>query len=211
MEPRNEEEINFVGEDQEMYRLLVNKDEGDEVSAQEGLLNRFKSYSILIGACCGIFVQLSTLGANFLLVAMWGDDVLAQRSPEGAMAFSLAWSFFTSCMALLVLALLRGMITTILDANSVMDGTPERDTLMMTVEVRYVVGALVGVCFAWTCTDLLLGMQSLAFYSLGTLVVALVWSRAMIWCFVTQSDDDAEEVTKDQQESDSATCGPHAV
>ena len=169
-----------------------------EEMAREDLISKFKSYSILIGVCCGVFVQLSTLGANFLLVAMWGDDAVATRNQNEAMVFSLVWSFFTSCMALLILALLRALVNSVLDANTDDDeeGSLERETLMMTIEVRYVVGALTGVCFAWTCTDLLLGMQSLAIYSLATLIVALFWSKAMIWCFSPKNINPSHESEK---------------
>lgn len=178
------------------YTLLT--DEPQEAAIDDAsLIRRFKTYSSLIGGCCGIFVQLSTLGANFLLLAMWGEDAMVTRSPKEAMVFSLAWSFFTSCMALLVLALLRGLIGAVLEVTDKHHSNnavrSDREALMMTIEVRYVVGALTGVCFAWTCTDLLLGMQSLAFYSLGTLVVALGWSKAMIWCFIPKPEDDEEQ------------------
>jgi len=180
------------------------------------LISKFKTYSVWIGICCGIFVQLSTLGANFLLVALWGEDAVAARTQKEAMVFSLGWSFFTSCMALVILALLRGLITSLLDSVDILrqniassnedednkeDNTAnvlKRESLMIAIEVRYVIGALTGVCIAWTFTDLLLGMQSLALYSMGTLALALVWSKFMLWFFVATDD---EEASNDADES----------
>ena len=51
--------------------------------------------------------------------------------------------------------------------------------------ILLVVGALVGVCLAWTMTDLLLGMKAQIMYSLVTLGVALFWCQIMIKCFVS--------------------------
>lgn len=163
--------------------------QGQEETEHDELKIKFKTYSLLIGLCCGVFVQLSTLGANFLLLSLCGDDAIANQSDSEALLFSLLWSIFTSCLALVVLALLRALVKSILDIswskNTHEDEETrfERDTFMMAVEVRYVVGALMGVCLAWTCTDILLGMQSLALYSLCTLFFAVVWSKAMIWFF----------------------------
>lgn len=107
-------EVIMIAEDQGLCEKLLVK-EGDKV--QEKLLENCKSYSGFIGLWCGVYVQLSTLGANFLLVAMWGEDAKT-RSQSDAMVFSLGWSFFTSCMALVILALLRNMVATILNATS---------------------------------------------------------------------------------------------
>jgi hypothetical protein len=188
-------------EDLGTYQPLVNYEDEAEAT-HEALVTQFKLYSLLIGGACGIFVQLSTLGANSLLVSFWGYESLATLSPKQAMLFSLSWSFFTSCMALLVLALLRGMISTVLATNT---GHAEKDMLIMAMEVRYVVGALTGVCVSWACTDLLLGLQSLAFYSLATLVIALVWSRITIALFATRSGERIEEDSNELEPKIEAT------
>ena len=164
------------------------------------LQQKFKTYSLLIGLCCGVFVQLATLGANFLLGALYGDAI-ANQSDVHAILFSLLWSFFTSILAFIILAFLRALVNSVLDANTPEDEYQdeekrfERVTFMMAIEVRYVVGALTGVCFAWTCIDLFFGMQSLAFYSICTLIVAMAWSKTMIWCFTSpaKTSDGAPE------------------
>jgi hypothetical protein len=55
--------------------------------------------------------------------------------------------------------------------------------MVLHMECRFVVGALVGVCMAWTMTDLLLGMKAQILYSLLTLLIALFWCRVMMHCF----------------------------
>jgi hypothetical protein len=39
----------------------------------------------------------------------------------------------------------------------------------------------------------MLGMESLAVYSLATLIVALVWSKAMVWCFLSKNGEEEKE------------------
>lgn len=60
------------------------------------------------------------------------------------------------------------------------------DNLTLHLECRFVIGALVGVCLAWTLTDFLLGMKAQIIYSLATLTVALCWCRVMVLCFATK-------------------------
>lgn len=169
----------------------------EELHMDHNLIQKLKNYSAWIGICFGVFVQLSTLGVNFLMIAIWGEDSVLTQTQQQAMVFSLSWSLFTSCLALLVLSMLRGLIKSILDVNRSDD--IDREGLMMTIEVRYVIGALTGVCLAWTCTDLMLGMESLAFYSLGTLVVALLWSKTMIWCFLARDGLEREKEEETRQ------------
>ena len=165
----------------------------NQKKSDDYLRQQFKTYSILIGLCYGVFVQLATLGSNFLLGVLCGDAI-TNLSDNQAMIFSLLWSFLTSFLALLILASVRAfLVNSILDANTSEDEYQceekrrEREIFMMAIKVRYVVGALIGLCFAWTCTDLLLGMQSMALYSLCALVVAMAWSKTMIWCFTSRA------------------------
>ena len=165
------------------YQLFLTGEEQSEDDAQETLAAAVKFYSLLIGGSCGALLQLSTLGANFLLVSRWGNDHISTGYTKGAMVLSLSWSFFTSCIALLILVLLRRLISTLMDANSGSTSYPQRDILLINMEVCFIIGALTGVCVAWTCTDFLFGRPSLAFYSSATLAFSFFWSRGMIRWF----------------------------
>jgi hypothetical protein len=182
----------------DIYQLLVNVEE-EAKAAHEALVAKFKLYSLLIGGACGIFVQLSTLGANVLTVSMRRYEDLDTLHPKEAMVFSLTFSFFTSCMALLILALLRGLVGAVWDTNPGPACRPDKDMLIRTLEVRYVVGALFGVCAGWTFTDSLLGMQSMALYSLTILAAALVWTKIMIWIFPARSVNGVQEEVNEQK------------
>jgi hypothetical protein len=160
-------------EDEEDHRL------------EEKAFSRFKFSALLLGLLVGFFIQFSTLGANFLVITLWGEDVVT-KSKTDIVVFSLLWSFFTSAMAIVILGFLRNLVTITYSAV----GGRSVDLLeemVLHMECRFVVGALVGVCLAWTMTDVLLGMRAQIVYSLVTLVVALVWCKIMMMCFATDS------------------------
>jgi len=193
------------------------------IQPQFDVFARFRSSSLILGLIVGFFIQFATLGANFLAISFWGEDV-ATKSKFDVIVFSLLWSLLTSALAIFILGLLRALVTvsfqtaastlqkqheqqpglqlehdiisrkslqrgaavdtTTRDVNDYYDGY--LDNLTLHLECRFVIGALVGVCLAWTLTDFLLGMQAQIIYSLVTLAVALCWCRAMVLCFATK-------------------------
>jgi hypothetical protein len=160
-------------------------EEDEDHTLEEKAFSRFKFSALLLGLLVGFFIQFSTLGANFLVITLWGEDVVT-KSKTDIVVFSLLWSFFTSAMAIVILGFLRNLVTITYSAV----GGRSADLLeemVLHMECRFVVGALVGVCLAWTMTDVLLGMRAQIVYSLVTLVVALVWCKIMMICFATDS------------------------
>jgi hypothetical protein len=155
------------------------------------MFRKFKASSLVLGLMVGFFIQFSTLGANFLMITLWGEDVMT-KSKHDIVVFSLVWSFFTSAMAIVILGFLRNIITTVT--------TQDVDELVLHMECRFVVGALIGVCFAWTATDMVLGMRAQIVYSLVTLTVALAWCRVMMWCFTTTTTTEEEESKTDKKQ-----------
>jgi hypothetical protein len=96
----------------------------------------FQSYSLALGMVVGVFIQFSSLGANFLLTVLYATALKQQQhdtaaavsnisgsistSHAAAMSlsmesneivyFSFGWSFLTSCMGVLILILLRNLV-----------------------------------------------------------------------------------------------------
>lgn len=157
------------------------KEEQERPVLEAGLFRNFKLSSLVLGLLVGFFIQFSTLGANFLVITIWGEEVVT-KSKTDIVVFSLLWSFFTSAMAIVILGFLRTLVTIAYKAvrNHNEDLLEE---MILHMECRFVVGALVGVCLAWTMTDMLLGMKAQILYSLATLFVALFWCQVMIKCF----------------------------
>jgi hypothetical protein len=180
------------------------------------LFGKFKLSALMLGLLVGFFIQFSTLGANFLVITLWGEDVIS-KSKSDIVVFSLLWSFFTSAMAIVILSFLRTLVTitynavsaqsedllevssnrspTVADgvqakANSLTRIVSDLQEMVLHMECRFVVGALVGVCLAWTMTDIVLGMRAQILYSLLTLLVALFWCRVMMHCFSSKASKD---------------------
>jgi hypothetical protein len=139
------------------------------------VFTRFKATSLILGLLVGFFIQFSTLGANYLIISLWGADVMT-TSQRDIVLFSLLWSFFTSTMAIVILAFLRNLVSASYDGE-------DFDDMVLHMECRFIVGALVGVCSAWAATDVMLGMSAQIVYSFATLAVALAWCRIMMWFF----------------------------
>jgi len=169
--------------------LLADEDGAEQERAparpqlDDPIFSRFKISSLVLGLLVGFFIQFSTLGANFLVITIWGEETLS-KSKRDIVIFSLLWSFFTSAMAIIILGFLRTLVSITWSVVVRKEQAEELlDDMILHMECRFVVGALVGVCAAWTLTDLMLGMRAQILYSLVTLCVALFWCRIMMLCF----------------------------
>ena len=180
---------------------LLSKDEQNAASSSSSviavdLFDRLKSSSFVMGMIVGCFIQFSTLGANYLALSFMGEAIL-QVTQRELIIFSLIWSLLTSTMAILVLAFLRKLIFSTYIGHDI-------EHIVLHMECRYVVGALVGVCTAWAATDVALGMTGQVIYSVLTLVTALSWCRLMMHIFGSEvdtccmidneNDDDDDEI-----------------
>lgn len=134
----------------------------------------FRLSSLVLGLVVGCFIQMSTLGANYLIISIWGEDVILNGQRD-IVIFSMLWSLVTSTTAIVILAFLRNIVSVSYDGEDIED-------VILKMECRFVVGALIGVCGAWAATDVFLGMPAQILYSVGTLVVALAWCHMMM-CF----------------------------
>jgi hypothetical protein len=158
---------------------------------------RFKMSSLCLGLLVGFFIQASTLGANYLVVTVSGEDVMT-TSKKDIILFSLLWSLFTSFLAIVILAFLRNLVRATYETDNE-EQNYQLDDVILDMECRFVVGALIGVCTAWALTDLILGLSVQIVYSFLTLGVALAWCKLMMWCFAYPEDDDEQN---EQEETD---------
>jgi len=148
-------------------------------------------YCLVIGLIVGCFIQFSSLGANFLMTSLYGYSTLYTRQ---FILVSLTWCLVTSIMGVCVLLLLRSLVITAFyatlcfgdmgDSAAALQLKEQREQFMMAMiqrmEYSFAVGSLIGVCVSWTATDILLGMQAHILHSLFTLVVALLWCKAVM-------------------------------
>jgi hypothetical protein len=159
--------------------LIEQYDKNSNINEEGQPFDHFKSTSLMIGVLVGFFIQLSTLGANILLLFIWGDEAMTKSSKD-VFIFSLLWSAFASLSAMIVMGFLRKVVSI---TYKVTVGPRKQanilDEIILHMECRFVVGALLGVCIAWIGTDILLGLEAQMFYSGSTLLVVLVWCSFM--------------------------------
>jgi hypothetical protein len=100
------------------------KSSGRDLSQQNGsYLSSFQLYSVMLGLMVGIFIQLSSLGANYLLSEVHGKASHNQETEASALStqvivkFSLVWSVLTSILGVSILYLIRELVTTACDAH----------------------------------------------------------------------------------------------
>lgn len=161
----------------------------EDISTQEASVQWTSCYSCIIGLIIGCFIQFSSLGANFLMTTMYGNDVFFMKE---FVVVSLIWCFVTSIMGVCVLLFLRSLVVTSFYATTTVNESFKSKEdfvagLIQQMEYFFAVGALIGVCMSWTVTDIVLGMKAHIMHSLVTLIVALVWCRIVMTFCGTQT------------------------
>jgi hypothetical protein len=157
----------------------------------------YRSSILILGVVVGCFIQLSCLGANYLLLVMWNNSnsKLHQKYGEGiivvktdamllreALIFNLIWDLFASGLGLIVLLLVRRLLllqwwSTAPSSSSAVHAITRN--ILFAVECYFSVGALVGVNLSWVVTNYIMGFYPNMIHSFVMLVVSLVWSRSL--------------------------------
>lgn len=162
-------------------KTTMSEDE-DEASIKTNSMQWTNCYSCIIGLIIGCFIQFSSLGANFLMTTMYGNNVFFMKE---FIVVSLIWCFVTSIMGVCVLLFLRSLVVTSFYATTTVNEAFKSKEdfvagLIQKMEYFFAVGALIGVCMSWTVTDIVLGMKAHIVHSLVTLAVALIWCRVVM-------------------------------
>ena len=172
---------------------------------------QFKTFALLLGLLIGVFIQFSSLGANYLVEQVaWlhnhnnnnsnsGDGSSGDDDDDEPLVprwgFTLLWSMGTSTVGVLLLMTLRSLMLAITSSNrctstTVAAGMPQQQQhqpvvllLLLVMECHFAVGALTGVCLAWMGTDVVLRSPRHLMHSCITLVVALGWCQLLVYCF----------------------------
>lgn len=144
-------------------------------------LRSFKNCSLVLGLLVGFFIYLSTLGAEFVGVMLWGREILNKSNRE-LIAFSLLWNFITTMVAIVILSSMRQLVSIVFVSlagarHNIEDVLCE---LLSYMEGRFAVGALVGICLSWNVTNVVLGMKPQIIQSVIILAVACLWCRVTL-------------------------------
>ena len=177
--------------------------------------NRFwvQCTSLFLGALIGIFIQYSSLGANFLIQHLHSSS---ETELDASIKFSLAWSVFTSGMGIAILFLIRGLLILLSGHHNDMVHNSDNASRihihndchnnLMTVECFFATGAVLGLNLAWTATDLMLGLGSHVTSSVLTLVGTLVWCKLVLYCCGYGRSNDGEEVEEEDADDEMGWC-----
>lgn len=183
--------------DNSYYLPLVEKPA--ETPIWRMLHSHFRIHGTVLGVLIGFFIQMSSLGASFLLDTFVGSDESGhiQLTPDSLLAFSLSWSFVFGTMGVMILLILRRLLKMVCSDIS----TKLADKLGLMLEFYFAVGCLVGVNLAWVLTDLGLGLQAHVMRSLLTLAAAAVWCRVLACCFFSGSsmEDTDDDVSQEDE------------
>ena len=178
-------------------------------------LGHFKFCSLVLGLLVGFFIYLSTLGAEFVGVMLWGREILHKSNHE-LILFSLLWNFITTMIAIVILSSMRRLVSVVFMAascgqRSVENAEDVLSELLSYMEGRFAVGALVGICVSWNVTNLVLGMKPQIIQSCVILAVACLWCRVTLVLLGTPeqslihdgSSDDESEASAQSSDDDS--------
>lgn len=167
--------------------IVQNEEKAEEVLeiAHQGQLEpSAKMQSFIVGLLLGLFMQFSTLGANFLVSSYYlnkennGGDIYSSDSPFNLVTFNITWSIFASLLGVFFMIVTHYLLSLL--------HKPMKSKLIY-MECFITTGALVGVCLAWIGTDELLHVHGHFVLSLTTLAGALIWCK--ILTVLLQSDN----------------------
>jgi hypothetical protein len=189
MSPRNEvfQAIPFDATSDVNEPLIAAGDaeEGDH-RIQEKALFRFKFASLLLGLLVGFFYQFSALGMKYLIITIWGEDVVT-KSKTTTFVFSLFGSFLLSAMTFASLGFLRNLVAI---TYSAIGGRSKdlSEEIVLHMNYGFIVGAVGGLSLFWTMEAVLWGTRAQTVYSLvALLVVAFFWYKIMMMYFATNT------------------------
>jgi hypothetical protein len=185
MSPRNEvfEAISFDASSDASEPLIAAGDaEERDHRLEDKVVSRFKFLYRLLGLLVGFFCQFSTLLVNFLLITIWGVDIVT-KSKTDAFVFSLLCTFFFSAIVFVISGFLRNRVAI---TYSAVGGRSKEllDEMVLYMESDFAVGFLLGLSLAFTMAAVRLGMSAQTVYFLvALLVVAFFWYKILIMCF----------------------------
>jgi hypothetical protein len=155
MSPRNEvfQAIPFDASSDVNGTLIAvgDAEEEEDHRLQEKVFSRFKFSSLFLGLLVGFFYQFSTLGMKFLVITIWGEDVVA-KSKTDIFVIILLCSFLFSASVFAILGFLRNLVAI---TYSAIGGRSKvlLEEIVSDVDYRFVVGILIGLSLVWTLPD----------------------------------------------------------
>jgi hypothetical protein len=169
--------------------------ESTRMQLNASVFSSFKKSALLLGVLIGVLIQLSTLGANYLVMTttIWGgrggadDDYRNKSSNQDITMFTIIWSVFISALTIIILFFLRNIVS--IAYLSVLKKSHQEmvEEMILQMECHFVIGALIGICMAWALSDALIGLKTYCGYSIVILGVTGTSCRVMTTCLARRS------------------------
>ncbi|KAL7563965.1 hypothetical protein ACA910_017578 [Epithemia clementina (nom. ined.)] len=198
----DEKTVPLLADDESDTTKIVHQEIVCSEERESFLFSSMYNYSLIFGIVVGCFIQSSSLGANYILMILFGRDPREMASHQTEIIIlSLLWSFMTSFMGIFMLLILRTLVSSAangLNLNNIVAGRPTvffntQLSLVAYLEFPFAFGALAGVCVSWAAIDVALGLRSHAYHSLYTLAFAYIGKVAFEACSGHASDDDEDD------------------
>jgi hypothetical protein len=180
----------------------------DSRSEESETTIKFQIWAFCCGLVIGGFIQLSSLGCNYLLSELYPVDTTSGTEAldnfrNSILSFTLCWSIVTSFMGVSILLLIRSLM--VLQQPGQKQKLDVVQDFFPQLECSFAIGTLLGLCIVCILTDVFL-LDSTAEthlgHSLWTFVVALVWCKLLYVCTAARqkkqqnTDDQVEAMTK---------------
>jgi hypothetical protein len=163
--------------------LLMTDDETDVASDPRDDQNAFRRYALSLGLMVGTLMQLSILGANFLVISLWSPETL-QTNMLGKIGLPILYSLVTPTMTLIALAYIRNLVSIAYQESRTKKKSEDASlqVLLQKLEGSFISGAISGICMVWVATPLTVVQRQLT-----PLVSYCIFS----WFCDSSNDDDS--------------------
>jgi len=146
-------------------------DKEDNESIHSALLRS----SLWTGVLFGAVLQVFTLVVNSTILFLWQSHRLPRAKYDVLLA-SLLWSCATSLASIAAMAQFRKRVER--DLHGALS-----DDVTTDLECRFVIGAVSGICLAWTVLDIATRNYSCITVTLLTFAGALASCQALLWYY----------------------------
>jgi len=159
----------FKEDDSDVPSVSSSSDKDDET-----IRSSLMRSSIRTGVLFGAVLQVLTLAVNSTILLLWQSHTLP-RAKYDVLVASLLWSCATSLASIAAMAYFRKSVERRHGALS--------EDLTTDLECRFVIGAVSGICLAWTALDIATRNYSCITTTLLTFAGALASCRALLWYY----------------------------
>lgn len=167
------------------------------------LYQAFRTHGMIIG----FLVQLLNVSGSTYMYYRWGSEGVFSKFSENILETLLHASIYAITQIDLYLYLFMWIALTAVLTQPGMafvrqhyfeKGTASKRSVFV-LGVQFYIGVVVGVFFAWTAIDCVLGLPVPVLPMLGVLVFGLCISYTMIWCY------DLEDSLEEEEEFESSS------